>query len=262
MKKIATYCIIISLIIIFLRGGYILYGYYSPPQIKDVYTMPRNVGDTLNIAYIGDSWAFMHQFHSCIIATLLEDSLCKPVSVYSYGISGHTSKEIYEELYKSSGLRYFMSKIKYDYCFISVGINDTYKKMSISYYLKSMEGIITLLTANHIHPIILEIPDYDIHSTYQRQEYTKKALRNISMLFNRTSIDCKQEFRDALGRLVRNYDISKDLSIIHYNSWNNNYAEDLTNLYRPDGMHLNNKGYQKLDSIIAKKIIECEKKKK
>ena len=222
--------------------------------------MQRKVEDTINIAYIGDSWAFLHQFHQCIIAKAIEDSLQRPVAVYSYGINGHTSKEIYEELYKDSGLSIFMLKRKYNYCFISAGINDTYKKMSTSYYLKSMEGIITLLTANQIHPIILEIPDYDIQRAYLRQHYAKKVLRNLSMFVNKSPLDCKQQFRDALARLFGNEKTSKDLSILQYSSWNNHYTEDLTNLYRPDGMHLNNKGYLKLDSIIAQIIIENEKK--
>lgn len=261
MNKIATYSLFLSLFIILLWGIYISYEYYSPPRIKEVYNIPRNGGDTLNIAYIGDSWAFLHPFHNCLIAKSLEDSLHIPVAVYSYGINGHTSKEIYEELYKDSELRFFMFERKYEYCFISVGINDTYKKMSISYYTKSIEGIISLLIANQIHPIILEIPDYDIQRAYQRQNFIKKPLRILSMFVSRTPIDCKQQFRDAFEKLAEKKYMSKDISILRYSSWNNNYTRDLSNLYRPDGMHLNNNGYQKIDSIIAQIIIECEKKK-
>lgn len=255
MKKNATYCSIISLIVTLLLGIYISYGYYSPPQIKDVYTMQKNGGDTLNIAYIGDSWAFLHSFHNCIIAKQLEDSLHRHVSVYSHGINGHTSKEIYEDLYKSTELKIFITERKFDYCFISVGINDTYKKMSTNYYKKSMEGILNLLTGNGIRPIILEIPDYNIKDAFRRQTISKKALRHLSMFVNNTPLDCKQQFRKALKRLVERHDDRDDISIIEYKSWNNNYSYDLKTLYRADGMHLNDSGYVRLDRAIIDVIL-------
>ena len=45
------------------------------------------------------------------------------------------------------------------------------------------------------------------------------------------------------------------VSIIRYESWNNNYKNDLKNYYNDDHMHLNEKGYSILDSVIANEII-------
>ena len=71
--------------------------------------------------------------------------------------------------------------------------------MCTTYYQKSMSGLVSLMTANHIHPVILEIPDYDILKTYERQKRQKKLLRRLSMLLTGTPIDCKQMFRKAFA---------------------------------------------------------------
>ena len=140
MKK----SIYIILLFIFIVCAIIIYGayhYYAPPHLRGPYQM-KKPDDTLRIAYIGDSWAFMHKDHDCQIAPLLEDSLHQPVKVHSYGICGLTSKEIYENLFDNSDFKCFLQKRSYKYCFISAGINDTYRKMTTLYYQYSMDGII------------------------------------------------------------------------------------------------------------------------
>ena len=42
--------------------------------------------------------------------------------------------------------------------------------------------------------------------------------------------------------------------LIDYKEWNNNMQDDLRQYYNFDGLHLNQKGYMKLDTIIAKHI--------
>ena len=213
--------------------------------------------DTLRIAYIGDSWAFMHKDHDCEMSKLITDTLHQPVSVHSYGICGLTSKEIYENIYENADFKHFLQKRSYEYCFIAAGINDTYKKMSTRYYKQSMDGIIQLLLYNNIRPIILEIPDYDIQKAYHWQKSLRKILRDISMYINDTPVDCKQMFREVLDELVFEKGYENKVNIVHYQSWNN----DRQRLYREDGMHLNDYGYQVLDSVIAKEILTiCRRK--
>lgn len=127
--------------------------------------------------------------------------------------------------------------------------------MSTPYYKESIYCIIQFLLANHIHPIIQEIPDYNIQKAFERETTKKIIIRRISMLINGTGIDCKQQFRDALDELVKEKRYQKDISIIRYKSWNNNYKKDLNELYANDQMHLNDKGYVALDSVIANEII-------
>ena len=70
----------LSIIIMLVAGafvyfGIIIYEYYSPAKGKRLYIITKHHDDTLRIAYIGDSWAFGHRFHSCRIPDLIKDSL-------------------------------------------------------------------------------------------------------------------------------------------------------------------------------------------
>lgn len=247
--------LLIALITSCIIMGLKLYSYYAPAQLHPPYQTIQHHDDTIRIAYIGDSWAFGHQFHQCRIKELLENYLQRPVIVNSYGIGGLTSKEIYKALFELDSLKQFMEK-GYDYCYISAGINDTYKKMSSSYYQKSMDCIIQFLLFNHIHPIIQEIPNYNITKAYENQKNEKKILRQISMLINGTDLDCKQQFRNALDELIQEKGYQGEVCIVRYKSWNNRYQKDLKELYIEDQMHLNKKGYSVLDSVIVNEIIK------
>ena len=253
-NKILFICIFIAICII-IGFAYSFYRYYAPPKLRQPYQTNATPDDTLRIAFIGDSWAFMHKDHECMIPQLLQDSLHRPVKVHSYGVCGLTSKEICETIFDNNDFKQFISKRRYKYCYVSAGINDTYKKMSTSYYQQSMDGIIQFLLSNHIHPIIQEIPDYDIYTSFDRQKASRKILRRLSMIINNMPLDCKQLFRDALDKLIHEKKYSDKVSIIRYKSWNGYGDQDLDNLYSSDGLHLNDNGYAILDSVIAKEIL-------
>jgi lysophospholipase L1-like esterase len=254
MKFLKHYWYITFFLIIVITTycGIRFYAYYSSPRERPIYKTERHYDDTIRIACIGDSWALGHKYHQCQISTILSDSLHQPVIVKSYGIGGLTSKEIYHALFEIDDLRRFMMK-GYDYCIISAGINDTHKKMSTFYYTKSIECISNFLQANHIHPVILEIPDYNIYKAYTDQSIKDKIIQSISMIINHQKKDCKQRFRDALSLKINDNQIS-NVSIIRSMSWNKNYSTDLKQLYINDQVHLNEKGYQTLDSSIICKI--------
>ena len=255
MKKKLLYTLLLLVTCIMAGITYAVYQYYAPPRMREPYLM-KHQDDTLRIAYIGDSWAFMHKDHDCEMSKFITDTLHRPVRVHSYGICGLTSKEIYENMYDNADFKHFLQKRAYEYCFISAGINDTYKKMGTQYYKQSMDGIIQLLLYNNIRPIILEIPDYDIQKAYNWQQSLRKILRDTSMYINDTPVDCKQMFRDALDELIIEKGYQNQVSIIRYKTWNNHYNDDLKRLYVHDGMHLNDIGYAKLDSVIALEIIK------
>ena len=69
-------------------------------------------------------------------------------------------------------------------------------------------------------------------------------------------MDCKQQFRNALDKLVQKKRYQDKVNIVRYKSWNKRYENDLNNLYIEDQMHLNEKGYSVLDSVIAYEIIK------
>ena len=127
--------------------------------------------------------------------------------------------------------------------------------MSKSYYSNSMDCIIRFMLTNHIHPIIIEIPDYNILDVYKNENIYNKTVRYLSMLITKTPIDCKQYFRNALDTtIIDNINLGY-VSIIKYQSWNDDYVNDLINYYVADQIHLNEKGYAKLDSVIIQEII-------
>lgn len=256
MKK-KYYIFLLTLGIICLFIAYQTYMYYSAPKQEKIHQFQSHSNnDTINIAFIGDSWAFMHKEHPCKIADFLEHEIHQPVGVYSFGINGLTSKEIYESIYDNDDFRLFMQQRQYDYCYISAGINDTYKKMSTKYYKTSIDYTIQLLLENHIHPIIQEIPDYDIHKAYERQKDTKKVLRIISSYINSCPLDCKDLYRNTLNNLIIEKNYKENVSVLRYKIWNNNYLKDQQELYLSDGMHLNDHGYLILDRAIATEIAK------
>lgn len=235
------------------------YHYYAPLEERIPYKMAQQNDDTLRIAYIGDSWAHIHQHvHQCQIPDLIKGKNQKPSKIYSYGFPGRTSKEIYKALFDDEQQRQVLMNIGFHYCIISAGINDANKKMSVKYYQKSMDYIIRFLLSNHVHPIIIEIPDYDILKIYRWQKLDRKMLYNISMAINKIPLDCKHVYRDALNDLIHKRGYHEKVSVIRYKSWNNDYKKDQRLLYLIDGVHLNNYGNAVLDSVIAKEILKCE----
>ena len=76
------------------------------------------------------------------------------------------------------------------------------------------------------------------------------------MVITGSQMDCKQRFRITLTKLITSYKDSNQISILNYQEWNNGYHNDIKNYYLDDGMHLNKLGYAKLDSCIAKHIIQ------
>ncbi len=255
--------LLIFILILFLLGwaSYLSFQYYAPPSFRKPFLMKEKPEDTLRIAYIGDSWAYWHKDHNCLIAELLEDTLQRPVKVHSYGICGLTSKEIYENMYDNSDFKDFLTKRRYEYCYISAGINDCHKKMSIPYYQQSISNIIQLMLANNIHPLIQEIPDYDIRKIDRAQKFYKKAVRRIYMFYKNIPIDCKQIFRDGLDNIIHEKKYQDKVSIIRYKLWNHDYTNDLNRLYAPDHLHLNKNGYAALDSVIANEILKLVERK-
>lgn len=244
-----SYTLVIFIAIILIVFGYGMHYYYAPPKEREPYTINKNKDDTIRIAYIGDSWAFFHRPYDQRMTDTLASKLNLPAKVTSMGFCGRSSKEVYWYLFDNPELVSFISK-GYDYCFISLGINDANKKMSTNYYKQSMACIIQFLLANHIIPIILEIPDYDIERMYRWEIPSRKLLRPFSRFVTGTPINCKKNFRQAFDDLLAERKYGDKVQVIRYQTWNNHYSEDLKSFYKDDGIHLNEKGYARLDSCI------------
>ena len=259
MKRALIYFFMILLFFIMAVFFVKAYEYFAPPEERNVYQIAQS-DDTLRIAYIGDSWAYIHnREHQCLIPEIINNQCQKTAKIYSYGFPGRTSREIYEAFFNDEKQMQILQSTGFQYCIISAGINDANKKMSIKYYQNSMDYIIRFLLSNHVRPIIIEMPDYDIKKTYRWQRTDRKLRYRLSMIINKIPLDCKQIYRDALDDLINERDYQEKVSIIRYKSWNNNYEKDQTALYLIDGIHLNDYGNAVLDSVIAKEIIKTEK---
>lgn len=245
-KYLIIFCVLIV--------GIGVYNYISTlPMYKsatkhDNYLVNTIHDDTIRIAYIGDSWAFLHSKHKCIIDSLIIDKLGLQTQVRSAGVSGMTSKEIYESLFVNDSIR---NIIKWGprYCFVVAGINDTDLKLGRSFYCENISLIIDFLMDNNITPIILEIPHFDIQKSFQRRYKKQQLLRLVSMIITFSKVDCIDSYRYSFeigmskfqGRII----------YIKEQEWNPGGYKDSRGLYQQDMMHLNDKGYAILDSCIA-----------
>ena len=230
--------------------------YYEPAKkMQSGITVFQHDDDTIRIAYIGDSWADGHKKVNCVIDSLVSYVTMRPVIVKTAGISGLTSKEIYYEVFRNDSMR---SVIEWgpDFCFVVAGINDSDRKMGKRYYKENMRLIIELLLENHIKPVVLEIPSYDIRFSYKRRNRKIKLQYLASMLLTWSKMDCIQDYRNAYTDLLKEHEWEHKVITISYKDWNPDGYEDKRGLYDGGLMHLNTKGYKVLDSCISYKIIE------
>lgn len=125
----------------------------------------------------------------------------RPVVVKTAGISGLTSKDIYYCIFRNDSIRRVIEWGP-DFCFVVAGINDTDRKMGKGYYKENMQLIIEFLLENHITPIILEIPSYDILFSYKRRPRYVKLQYLASMIVTWSKMDCIEDYRKAYYELL------------------------------------------------------------
>ena len=117
-----------------------------------------------------------------------------------------------------------------------------------------MRLIIKYLLFNKIRPVLIEVPDVNI-----RKIYGHKPLKDLASDYLRSIIaHCKmyqmEEYRDSLHAMLLNENLMDSVIYIHSKEWNGNDTDINQQLFLNDQLHLNIKGYELLDSCIAKKI--------
>ena len=229
--------------------------YYSPAEKQEGLSIIKHDDDTIRIAYIGDSWAHFHEDVCCEMDSIISDETAKPVKVRIEGVGGLTSKRIYDSLFKVKAMRRVIEWGP-DFCFVVAGINDSDRKMGTGFYKENMRLIIDLLLENHIIPIILEIPSYDINSAFKRRSFMGEIRYLASMLMTRSKMDCIDEYRKVYHELIDEQGWNEQVITILHQDWNPDGYLDKRGLYNEDHIHLNVRGYQVLDSCIAQKIVD------
>jgi len=226
---------------------------YKTASKQVYYEVPYRRDDTIRIAYIGDSWAFLHSKHQCVIDSIVNERTGFQTKVRSTGVNGMTSKSIYESLFRNESFR---SIIKWGptYCFIVAGINDVDFKLGESFYVENMQLLIDFMLENKITPIILEIPHYDIINSYDKRNIRQKLSVLVSMIITSSSMDCIDSYRAFFERNLKK--VSERIIYVKEQEWSPLGYNDPRGIYLEDKMHLNNKGYMILDSCIASHICK------
>ena len=250
------YCLI-SLLVMILVFVYVIFcvkPFYTPSVKLGGLNVMIHYDDTIRIAYIGDSWAEKHQFHKCIIDSMVCNAVNKPVLVRTAGFGGFTSKDVYNGFFHFDSMRQLIEWGP-DYCFVVTGINDTDRKKGRHYYKANMKLIIECLLSYHITPLILEIPYYDIVSSFKRKTMRYKLRYLALILIERSKLDCIDEYQSALVDLIHDNKWENDVVTIHSRDWNPDGYRDIRDIYTDDLMHLNEKGYMILDSCLSNHVI-------
>lgn len=224
--------------------------YYIPSHAPLTYSVSHHQDDTLRIAYIGDSWAFLHHRHHCGIDSLIFDSLHIPTKVVSAGASGAPSKIILERMGADGGIRKALDEGP-DYCIISAGINDANLKLGKDYYAQHLRLMIRFLLRNHITPVIIEIPDIDLRRQYEQTRFPRQLVRRWSMMVTGCSMDCQEELRQAFDMMLQEEQLQDKVLVLRKADWE---TADWK-YYEEDRLHPNSWGYAVMDTCLSRLII-------
>ncbi len=235
-------------------------------ELPFYHVSPRPNDDTLRVAVIGDSWAEWHMTLNC--DTLFQQYggrlTTKPIKCMTRGKGGAKSKDVYYYMFREYTQEFsWMHDIctqplleqHPDYCVVMVGINDTWKKRPVSYYVGNYRLIIRLLLANDIRPVVMEIPDFEMGEWLNIHRKHKRFLYRIYSYFNGVVADDITPFRNGLKEMLKDTRLGDSVLFIPANHWipqDHHYSEEI---YQIDHIHLNYQGYHVLDSCIVSEII-------
>lgn len=227
---------------------------------------PRHNDDTLRVAVIGDSWAEFHMTLNCDTLFKLYGArlTAKPIKCMTRGKGGAKTKDVYYYMFRSQTQEVsWMHDIctqplleeHPDYCVVMVGINDTWKKRPISYYKGNYRLIIRLLLANHIRPVVMEIPDFEMGEWLNVHRRSQRILYRFYSVFTGVIKDDITPFREGLKDMLKETGLGDSVIFIPADHWipaDHNYSEEI---YQEDHIHINYRGYHVLDSCIISEIL-------
>lgn len=214
--------------------------------------------DTIRVAMIGDSWAEMHSTNKMdsILQLKISSQTGQPVIMISKGKGGEKSRGIYQLLFDEND-KYGTKEIiasGLDYCIISAGINDAVVNLGSRLYCYHMRLIIKFLLFNKICPVLIEVPDVNIWKVHGHKPIKDLASDYLRSIMTHCKMYQMEEYRDSLRDMLMNESLMDSVIYIHANEWNGNDTDINRKLFLNDQIHLNKKGYELLDSCIAKKI--------
>lgn len=223
------------------------------------YFVEYHEDDTLRVVMIGDSWAGLHseQGLDSLLGNYLELQTGHPAKVVSKGKGGEKSREIYQLMFEDG--QYGTMPLLHagaDYCIVMAGINDAAGNRGTSQYCHHMRLIIQHLESSGIKPVLVEIPDVDIWNIYGG-----KGIKDMTADWLRSRMTgCEMyhfaEYREALKAMLRDDGWMKRVTFVPMSGWNGEGTEINKSLFKADLIHLNERGYERLDSCIASAIAD------
>jgi lysophospholipase L1-like esterase len=203
----------------------------------------------------GDSWAGMHSDFDNFMTTELAKNFVSPVLFESKGKGGEKTKGVYQLMFEdgSYGTKPLLSAGP-DYCIISTGINDAAANLGTGQYCHYYLQILDLLLKNHIHPVILEVPNVDLWLMLGEKPMVDLASDYMKAMMTGCGMYNYQEYREALTAMLKSEGLMEHVLFIPMKEWNGDSIDINKSLFLEDRIHLNKKGYESLDSCIAKHI--------
>ena len=224
----------------------------------------RPADDTLRVAVIGDSWAMYHAQLGC--DTLFEQYAgrltAQPVRCMSRGTGGAKSTEVEYAMFRNQvqgdsqmACTQPLLEAQPEYGVVMAGINDTWKKRPVSYYTGNYRLILRLLLANHIRPVVMEIPDFEMGEWLDEHRRRQRCLYRFYSYFTGVVADDIAPFRNGLRQMLKDTGLADSVLFIATDQWlpqGHRYSEEI---YQADHVHLNRSGYHLLDSCIVAEIV-------
>jgi lysophospholipase L1-like esterase len=259
MNTFIKYTSVVIAVLLLLLGSLRLHPYYRLAKSQELImdSLTYIPGDTLKVAFVGDSWAvYQHSYDSLLCSMLSCDS--RLIGVTSVGNTGAKSKEIYERMF-STTKAILMERPKY--CVVSAGINDAVGKLGKEYYVHHYMLILQQLLELGIKPVVLEMPEVNYRAVADRESWTMRIRHILSSLMTGSELYGFDSYKTALIHAIKNADMQSCIIYISADMWNADGCLDDRGLYMEDETHLNAVGYEVLDSCIASEILKDIRKK-
>ena len=223
-------------------------------SITNYEVMPQADDDTLRVVMIGDSWAGIHHENGLdtFLCLVLQEKVSCPVTVVSKGIGGEKCRGIYQLIFSNDSLGVkALFTIRPDYCIISAGINDAVANLGTLQYCHYYHQILDFLLANHIRPVVLEIPNVNIWHIYGGKPFKDIIVDFLKSTMTRCKMYQFREYREALYQMLVDEHLIENVIYVSMEKWNERSPDIDTHLFLADQIHLNYQGYEKLDRCIA-----------
>ena len=207
----------------------------------------------VHVGVVGDSWVCEHKLDTALARSLKQGGL--KATVNSSGHPGAKSRQIYRNLQAPEGVMYSSQHIlaaQPDYLIIVAGVNDTAGHSGRSFYAHHVLASVKLAQAYGVHPIVVEVPEYDIEHTRAPSfaMTLKRALYRA--LFDGSRQNVIGHYRERLREFSALEDPTQ-LSFFPFDSFIEDYNAAI-GMYE-DSLHLSHKGAKAFATALSDYIL-------